>query len=574
MSIISVTPNTGSSTGGIAIKINGSGFSAITHVTFNDNDVTIISYSSTMIIITLPAVTMTTVTLLTQIKIIGSTTITNNTLFTYYNIPIITTVSPNIGTSNGGISITITGNGFIDVTNVTFNTVNATNIFYNINTITLTLPAVTITTPVTVPAIIEITVGTGTNIYTGSNSTLFIYYDAPIITDIYPNTGLLTGNESIIINGKYLKNINEIKIGPYIVPTYTIPVSSTSAIHLYTPVVTSNSGLGSQQVAIKCNAIPNPVPPGNIVNELTIYSIFTYLTPIISSIYPNQGPTAGNTAITLTGINFIETISATMNGNPLTVTLVNNTITAFTPAFSGPNPATIIVTFNGYVTASILYLYSNVPIITLVTPNGGPESGGTIILIQGASFDSSTQVSIGGKPANILSISNTNTLITVITPSGSGPEILIVTTTDGSASTTFTYLPRLPSIEEEGQCTAPPYNATNFTSANKAVYNTLVNYAKNSPNYPWNTGIEAQQIYRSQQNISYFNTLNQKTSEIRTLNNTVNGNIPYPPFKSQAERLMYIQGLSLTASRNNMTGQNPSAPMGVPCSTIYQIINS
>lgn len=485
----------------------------------------------------------------------------------------ITAVTPNIGSQAGGIRITITGTGFINVLSVSFNGVNATNILYNSTTITLTLPAVTITNTTTIPAIIKISSATTTTT-TPSDTKLFIYYDAPIITDIYPNTGLLTGNESITINGKYFMNIKEIKIGTHIV-TYTTSIDATT-ITVNTPVVTSNSGLGPQQVAITCNAISNQaVPPVVVVNELTIYSTFTYLTPIISSIYQNQGPNIGNTYITLTGINFIGPITAKINGNPLTVTLVNSTtITAVTPVNSGPNPATIIVTFNEYVTASIQYLYSNIPIITLVTPNGGPESGGTIIVIQGASFDNSTQVLIDGKLITIISIAPTNALITAVTPPGRGPQILTVTTTGGSANTTFTYLPQLPPLKEERQFTEPPYNATNFTSANKTVYNTLVNYAKNSPNYPWNTGIEAQQIYRSQQNISYFNTLNQKISNIRALNNTVNGNIPYPPFKSQAERLMYIQGLSLTESRNNMTGQNPSAPMGVPSSTIYQIINS
>lgn len=123
------------------------------------------------------------------------------------------------------------------------------------------------------------------------------------------------------------------------------------------------------------------------------------------------------------------------------------------------------------------------------------------------------------------------------------------------------------------QCPAPPYNATNFTPESPVVYQTLVDYAKNSPNYPWAAGSNAQQIYRSQQNVTYFTGMNQQTQAIKTANGTT-GNIPYPQFKSQAERLMYIQGMSLTAARNKMTGQNPSAPAGVPCSTIYGIINS
>jgi hypothetical protein len=123
------------------------------------------------------------------------------------------------------------------------------------------------------------------------------------------------------------------------------------------------------------------------------------------------------------------------------------------------------------------------------------------------------------------------------------------------------------------ECPAPPYNATNFTAANSVEFSTLVNYAKNSPNYPWDTGTDAQQIYRSRQNISYFTGINQQTQAIRTANG-LTGTVPYPQFKTQAERLMYIQGQSLTAARNKITGQNPSAPAGVPCSTIYGIINS
>jgi len=125
----------------------------------------------------------------------------------------------------------------------------------------------------------------------------------------------------------------------------------------------------------------------------------------------------------------------------------------------------------------------------------------------------------------------------------------------------------------ETVCPGPPYNATNFTSANAPVYSTLISYANNSPNYPWNTGTDAQQIFRSNQNITYFNNLNLQTQGVKTQNGST-GKIPYPQFRSEAERLMYKQGQSLTAARNIFTGQNPSGPAGVPCSSIYQIINS
>ena len=119
----------------------------------------------------------------------------------------------------------------------------------------------------------------------------------------------------------------------------------------------------------------------------------------------------------------------------------------------------------------------------------------------------------------------------------------------------------------------PPYNATNFTSESPEIYNTLLSYAYNSPNYPLPASSNADQIKRNTQNVSVFAGFNQQVQNIKTANGT-SGTIPYPRFKSESERLMYRQGLLATAARNQMTGQNPSPPAGVPCSTIYGIIYS
>lgn len=134
------------------------------------------------------------------------------------------------------------------------------------------------------------------------------------------------------------------------------------------------------------------------------------------------------------------------------------------------------------------------------------------------------------------------------------------------------------------ECPGPPYNATNFTPTSSSnlpppyntiptTYENLLNYAQNSPNYPWNTGTDAQQIFRSKQNVTYFNNINQQTAAIKSQNSLTGAQQPYPQFKSETERLMYKQGMALTAARNKFTGQNPTVPAGVPCYTTYQIIN-
>jgi hypothetical protein len=99
----------------------------------------------------------------------------------------------------------------------------------------------------------------------------------------------------------------------------------------------------------------------------------------------------------------------------------------------------------------------------------------------------------------------------------------------------------------------PPYNATNFTPANANVYSTLQTYGYSQPQYPLDTGSNASQIADQRQNISYFSYVQQQAQ---------NGSPPV--FKTQAERLMYIQGQYATASRNLITLQNTSGPAGVP----------
>ena len=121
---------------------------------------------------------------------------------------------------------------------------------------------------------------------------------------------------------------------------------------------------------------------------------------------------------------------------------------------------------------------------------------------------------------------------------------------------------------------APPYNATNFNSENGPVYSTLQSYAHNLMNYPLPQDSNQDMVQRNRANIAYFVNMNNQTQTIKNLNTTTPAKVQYPQFKSDQERMMYIQGLYMTAARNNFTGQNPSSPAGVPCSTIYGIINA
>ena len=134
--------------------------------------------------------------------------------------------------------------------------------------------------------------------------------------------------------------------------------------------------------------------------------------------------------------------------------------------------------------------------------------------------------------------------------------------------------PNTPEVNQT--CPAPPYNTLNFTDASPVVFSTLVSYAQTQPQYPLPTGSAPDQLRALQQNVTYYSAINQQATAIKQLNQSLGpaGTVPYPQFKSEGERLMYRQGLAMTAARNVLTGQNPSLPAGVPASTLYQIINS
>ncbi|WP_423062806.1 IPT/TIG domain-containing protein [Candidiatus Paracoxiella cheracis] len=136
-----VNPNTGSTAGGTAVTITGTGFTGATGATFDGvaaTDFTVVN--DTTITCTTPAHAAGSVNLAVTGPG-GSGTLTDG--FTYEEtIPNPTSINPNSGSTSGGTNVTITGSGFTGVTEVTFALSLATNlIVVDDNTITCTTPA-------------------------------------------------------------------------------------------------------------------------------------------------------------------------------------------------------------------------------------------------------------------------------------------------------------------------------------------------------------------------------------------------------------------------------------------------
>jgi len=558
--ILTLTPNKG--LGGTKVKITGTNYIASTvipvTVTVNGYPALIdAGYSSTELNVTIPAKQPSEPSIQTLIVSAVGGTVTKP--FTYV-IPTVDSVSPNLGSSIGGTDITITGTNFYYDVVVKVGPNLATNIVV-VNTTTITA-----TTPYGTVGLTDITVA-------DVSTQLFTYVD-PYIISIIPPSGPTPGGTVITITGQYFYNT---------ITSITIDGNVASFTFISDTQITAVVPLATVEATVPVIITWTPLPTITSITIDGIGTSYTFITDteIIVTIPLMIVPV--NVPVIITWTQPPTTPIITIGGTVTSYTFITSTqITVVVPrVLLHPNQIVIITwTPPPIITATSTYTYDNTVVIDLVYPSGGPTSGNTPITINGRGFYNPI-ITIGGNPLLNVAVNSTNTVITGTTPPGNtGRQPLIIICNGNQALSYFKYFPPLPKPPYHNrECPGPPYNATNFNSDNPIIFNKLVSYAKNSPNYPWDTGVNPQEIYRSQQNTIFFNTLNEKTADVKNDNNKLIangklGNMPYPSFKSQAERLMYIQGLTLNAARNKITGQNPSGPMGVPCSTIYNIINS
>ncbi|MDS1137542.1 beta strand repeat-containing protein, partial [Nitratireductor indicus] len=83
------------------------------------------------------------------------------------------------------------------------------------------------------------------------------------------------------------------------------------------------------------------------------------------------------------------------------------------------------------------------PSITSISPNNGPEAGGTSVTITGTNFTGATAVTFGGTAAASFTV-NSSTTISAVTPAGTAGAVDVAVTTAGGTDTEtggFTYNP-------------------------------------------------------------------------------------------------------------------------------------
>ena len=243
------------------------------------------------------------------------------------------------------------------------------------------------------------------------------------ITSISPNNGPIIGGTVITITGTGFVNGAGIKIND--VPAISVIWISSAQITAVTPAGSSSGG--------KDVTVSNP-DSGTEVASLG----FRY-NPVVISVNPTGGAISSGTAITITGIGFVNGAMVKINEVAASNIIWNSItqLTATTPSNTTSGGAKDVKVINPDTGSGVLTSgYSYGPVVTSVSPVAGATRGGYSITLTGAGFMVSPLVTIGGIEASGVTVVS-DTFITAIVPAqaSAGVKNITVTNTNGMADT-------------------------------------------------------------------------------------------------------------------------------------------
>lgn len=317
--------------------------------------------------------------------------------------PVITGLAPDNGPQTGGTGVTITGTGFIDATDVTIDGASVAFTVVDDTSIILTTP---VHLPGPVPVVVTDTIGS-------SPAYTFTFTPVTQVIDVDPDAGPETGTNTVTITGQCFTGATDVLFGATSATSFTVVDDTT-----ITAVVPAGTGVVDVTVIGAGTCGTGTLPDG-----------YAYLpAAVLTSMTPTEGPESGGTLVTLTGTGFTNATDVTFDGISATdVTVVSDTeITAVSPAHV-PSTVGVIVLSPGGDSAPAEFTYLELPTAEALTPDNGPEVGGTTVTITGSGFTDATLVTIDG--VSVPFVIESDTEITFTTPVHVPATVPVVVTT-------------------------------------------------------------------------------------------------------------------------------------------------
>lgn len=173
---------------------------------------------------------------------------------------------------------------------------------------------------------------------------------------------------------------------------------------------------------------------GNRVQTLT--ENLCVAMPSVTGLNPSAGPLAGGNQVTITGTGLTTVSSVSFGSTPASSFTVNSDTSISATAPAGAGTVDVRVTNaagQSPITAGDQYTYTPPPAVATISPNSGPEAGGTVVTITGANFTPDSSVSFGGFPAESVTV-NSPTSISATAPAHCPGTVDVTVTTPGGTS--------------------------------------------------------------------------------------------------------------------------------------------
>jgi len=246
----------------------------------------------------------------------------------------------------------------------------------------------------------------------------------PAVTQVSPASGPIGGGTTVNITGSGFTGATSVSFG------------GSPA----TPVVNSDNSISVISPAHVAGVVDVTVTTSAGTSTATSADQFTYGSgPTVTAVSPATGPTSGGTLVTIFGSSFTGATSVSFGGIGATPTVISDShITAISPAHVAGLVDVLVVTPGGTsaATASDHFTFgsSSAPVVTGISPAGGPVLGGTAVTIYGSGFTGATMVSFGGVAVVPTVLSDSSVMAT--SPSHAAGTVDVTVTT--SLGTSFT----------------------------------------------------------------------------------------------------------------------------------------
>ena len=412
-SVESITPTQGPTAGGTSVTIKGKGFLAGSTVTIGAAATSVAVVSETEI----TAKTAATAAGPQEVIVtdVGGPS-TGGPKYTYVAVPIVESITPTQGPTAGGTSVKIKGKGFVSPATVKIGS-SATSVTVVSET------EITATTAANAAGAQEVIVSDAGGTSTAGPS--YTYVAVPIVESITPTQGPTAGGTSIKIKGKGFISPATVKIGSSATSVTVVSETEITA-------TTAATAAGAQEVVVTDAGGSSTAGPK-----------YTYVAvPIVESITPTQGPTAGGTSVKIKGKGFVSPATVKVGSSATSVTVVSETeITATTAANAAGAQEVVVSDAGGSSTAGPKYTYVAPPSVESITPTQGPTAGGTSVTIKGKGFLAGSTVTIGAAATSVAVVSETEITATTAATAAGAQEVVV---TDAGGSSTagpkYTYV--------------------------------------------------------------------------------------------------------------------------------------